>query len=249
MAFGLKLPGSDLVKLPSSQNQGLSKNISMDYLRLFASTKTWVFQWGFSTPSVANDPVERTVTGSGNASASNDWGVSVQTGATANSRARCAMKNLTGGVAIGPDGAFGRTIDFTEPGILAFRFTLIDSTTNGKCWLKFGDSCNADGDITAKGIQVRLDNRTLVYGVHNGTTLESDTGATLPAGVNASSMRVEWDGNGNWQFYLDDALDGEVSHTAFTSGYGFFCSVETNNGADTANQWADFSPVKFGTLA
>lgn len=226
----------------------LPKAMSLDYLRLWASLKTWVLAWLPGSAAYDYSFVTRTVSGSAQADSTSHFG-SVRTGTTAGSRARLAMNNLAGGNGLGPDGEFGRTLDFTEPGLLAFRFNLVGSTTNGKAWFKFGESCNADGDLTGKGLQIRIDDRALTFGVHDGATLEEAAGAAIAAGANAHSVRVEWDGNGNWTFYFDDAAGVVVAHNAFTSGYGSFCAIESYNGADAASQWFDSSPIKFGTLA
>jgi hypothetical protein len=204
---------------------------------------TWQIPW-------RSDLGTSTTAGSGSVTASN-WSVNCQTGTTVSSRAQRAL--ILAGVSdtftAGPN-VDSRVIDWSKRVTVGFAFNLVSASTNGQVFVRIGNNCSTSGNLSGRGMGIRINNTALVAQCHNGTTL--NTSATLKtntAGTSTATVIVlQSDGAGNVAVYVDNAL--AVTLTGGPTAAGFatdFLAVEALNNADASSTRVHVSPIKYYT--
>lgn len=224
-------------------DNGGGEMTTLDFVARWCAPMLWQIDWPADAPNAANGYYSVTLTGTG-ATNNNTRGMTVQTGVTAGSRARATFADT--GLWIGQGTSF-RNIDWSKNFVFHVAFTVESSTANGQNWIKISNSANSDGDITNEGVQIRIDNLTLYAGAHDGTTLNESSGTAI-SGSTQYGLTIIGDGS-NYAFYLDNApIDTLAGPTAFI-GFDARYAVESYNGADSANQRIDTSPIKVAAFA
>ena len=204
---------------------------------------TWQIPW-------RSDLGTSTTAGSGSVNASN-WAVNCQTGATSSSRAQRAL--ILAGVSdtftAGPN-VDSRLIDWSKRVTVGFAFNLVSASTNGQVFVRMGNNCSTSGNLSGRGIGIRINNTTLVAQCHNGTTL--NTSATLKtntAGTSTATVIVmQSDGAGNVAVYVDNVLAVTLTGGPTAAGIALdFLAVEALNNADASSTRVHVSPIKYYT--
>jgi hypothetical protein len=204
---------------------------------------TWQIPWraDYGTP---------TTTGSGAATASN-WAVNCQTGTTVSSRAQRALltPSVTDSFTAGPN-VDSRVIDWSKRVTVGFALNLVSASTNGQVFIRMGNNCSTSGNLSGRGMGIRINNTTLVAQCHDGTTL--NTSATLKtntAGTSTATVIVlQSGGAGNVAVYVDNVLAATLTGGPTAAGFaGDFLAVEALNNADASSTRVHVSPIKFYT--
>jgi len=204
---------------------------------------TWQIPW-------RSDLGTSTTAGSGSVNASN-WSVNCQTGATSSSRAQRAL--ILAGVSdtftAGPN-VDSRLIDWSKRVTVGFAFNLVSASTNGQVFVRIGNNCSTTGNLSGRGMGIRINNTALVAQCHNGTTL--NTSATLKtntAGTSTATVIVlQSDGAGNVAVYVDNVLAVTLTGGPTAAGIALdFLAVEALNNADASSTRVHVSPIKYYT--
>jgi hypothetical protein len=196
-------------------------------------------RWGVGTSQI--------ISGSGAAGASDGF-LDLQSGSTANSRG--ARQSQTTNFINSPGAVDGRILSIWTRIRMSGAFLHVARTSTGKLWIKFGAGPGIAGDLTNRGMQLRVDDDQLVFGCHNGTLFESS-----PVAINTTS-------NANNIFFFDITRFGELlcffngslvhtfpsSQTFTDSSLGVVSVVcEVQNFANAANHRFQISPIRILT--
>ncbi len=227
-------------------DNGGGEMTTLDFVTRWCGPNLWQFNWPADGANAANGYYLATVSGTGQTvtdQAASFGNLIVQTQGTSGSRARASQ----GGPAmfLNPGGS-QRNIDWSKPFVMFVSFAISNNTTNGQSWIKLSNSANSDGNITNEGVQVRVDDLTFYAGAHDGSTLNESSGTAISAG-SQYNLAIIGDGT-NYAFYLNDTLiDTLAGPTASITSDSRY-SVECYNGADSANQRIDVSPLKIASI-
>jgi hypothetical protein len=212
-----------------------------EFLRRWCAPRCWQFSWPADTGNGGNGFYVADVTGTGHTDTSNG-GVQVRTGATAGSRARALFADVTLWVG---DGSF-RTVMWDRPLVFHVAFSLTEVTAAGQCWIKLGNTANTDGDISSEGLQIRIDEDKIWFGAHDGDQLNEEEGPVLVVGTQ-HDLSIEGQA-GEYRFILDGVEWARLAGPTAAIGFDARYAVESYNGADSANQRIDTSPIKIGII-
>lgn len=228
-------------------DNGGGEMTTLDFVTRWCAPMLWQFDWPADGDNAANSYYTATVSGSGqtvtNANATSG-GVLVQSLNTSGSRARALMSGPS--LWLGEGTSF-RNIDWSRNFVFHVALTMQANTANGQSWIKLSNSANSDGDITNEGVQIRIDDLTLYAGAHDGATLNESSGTLLTA-LQQYCLTIIGDGT-NYAFYLDSALIDTLAGPTAALGFDSRYAVESYNGADSANQRIDTSPIKVASFA
>jgi hypothetical protein len=175
------------------------------------------------------------------------FGLDLQTGATAGSRAQRFMgTGLAANFVSGPGQSIFR-VDWSKRVTLGFALAYLSTTADGQFYLRYARNASTSGALTHRGIGVRINNTTLVAQCHDGTTL--NTSGTL-ATVSASGHVATWvvmqsDGAGNVAVYIDGTLATTMTGgpTSIDSDSANIVAEVLNNG-DASSVRIAVSPIK-----
>jgi hypothetical protein len=223
--------------------------MSTNFLKLWCSPKLWQINW----PAESNGygwgmyTVSRTGSSVFNG---NGFAVKLDTGTTADSRVNA--KILAGGFEgmglAASDSENWRRIDWTQPIVIGFSFSVSAATTNGSVWLKIGTTAGTSGDLASAGLQIRVDNLSLSFGAHNGSTLDESSSQTLAAAEYQHDIMFVGDGSGSFQCLLDGTLIDTLAGPTAPINFDARFAVEAFNSTDEANASIWCSPLKVGLL-
>jgi hypothetical protein len=167
------------------------------------------------------------------------------TGATASSTSRISMfpgvpyNGLEEGNQSG-----GRFLPWNKRVTVSFSIVSSSTSTNGTMWFRLGET-NASTDMAARGIGVKVTNKTVILEVHNGTTrATSATIATISGDYLQQHFLLQSDGSGNVSVWLNGAfvLTLAGGPTTAVNGVTTIVAAVANNADAAQNQWT-FMPV------
>jgi len=167
------------------------------------------------------------------------------TGATASSTSRISMfpgvpyNGLEQGNQTG-----GRFLPWNKRVTVSFSIVSQSTSTNGTMWFRLGET-NASTDMAARGIGVKVTNKTVILEVHNGTTrATSATIATISGDYLQQHFLLQSDGSGNVSVWLNGAFVLTLAGGPTTAGANVTTIVAAvaNNADASQNQWT-FMPV------
>lgn len=229
-------------------DNGGGEMTTLDFVTRWCGPNLWQYGWPADGNNASNGYYTATVSGSAQtatapAVGTASGGVLVQTNSTSGSRARAFL----GGPAmfLNPGGS-QRNIDWSKPFVMFVSFTVNPTTANGQSWIKLGQTANADGDITATGLQIRVDDLTFYAGAHDGSTLNESSGTLLTLAAQYN-LAIIGDGS-NYAFYLNDTLIDTLAGPTAAINFDSHYAIECYNGADSANQRIDVSPLKIASI-
>ena len=186
----------------------------------------------------------QTLSGTGSISASG-WGLNCQTGATASSRAQRTLSTIVGDFFWGQPNIGTQQINWAKRFTVGFTINPISSSTNGQWFIRIGDNASTTGNLSGRGVGIRMNNGAIAGQVHDGTTLNtSSTLKTVTLGGNQTTwIVIQSDGAGNVQFWVDNSL--EVTLTGGpTAAAVSVVAVEALNNADSSSTRVHLSPLK-----
>jgi len=229
-------------------DNGGGEMTTLDFVTRWCGPNLWQYGWPADGNNAANGYYTATISGSGQtatapAVGTAAGGVLVQTNSTSGSRARA---HLGGPAVFLFSGGSQRSIDWSKPLVFFVSFAVSNNTTDGHSWIKLSNSADNNGDITNAGVQIRIDNLTFYAGAHDGTTLNQSSGTLLTSGAQYN-LAIIGDGT-NYAFYLNDTLIDTLAGPTASIGFDGRYAVECYNGADSANQRIDVSPLKIGSI-
>ena len=186
----------------------------------------------------------QTVSGSGSISASG-WGLNCQTGATASSRAQRTLSTVVADFFWGQPNIGTQQINWAKRFTVGFSLNPISSSTNGQWFIRFGDNASTSGNLSGRGVGLRMNNGAIVAQVHDGTTLNtSSTLKTVTLGTNQTTwVVIQSDGAGNVQFWIDNSLAVTLTGGP-TAAATSVVAVESLNNADSSSTRVHLSPLK-----
>jgi hypothetical protein len=184
------------------------------------------------------------LSGSGVQSASG-WSAAVRTGTTSSSRAALYFAPTTDLFISGPNQS-RIVVDFSKRITVGFAFSALSVSTNGQIFCRLSESAGTAGNLTARGLGIRVNNTALVAQCHNGTTLNtSATLKTITAGLTETWVVLQSDGAGNVKVWIDDVLATTMTGGPTTAATTFVTfAMETLNNADASETSLRVSPVK-----
>ncbi len=229
-------------------DNGGGEMTTLDFVTRWCAPRLWQFSWPADGTNASNGFYSATVSGTAQTTTNGAGVVRVQTFSTPNSRARASLPNNSFTTFMLGDTNW-TSVDWSRKFVLFFSFSTNETTTNSKSWFKFAPTSNNDGDITGRGVQLRLDNLTAVFGAHNGTTLDESAGTSISGGGQQYNVAIIGDGSGSFDFYLNGVLEATLTGPSTDEGQGLRLAVECYNGADSANQLVDCGPIKIASFA
>jgi hypothetical protein len=229
-------------------DNGGGEMTTLDFVTRWCGPNLWQFNWPADGNNAANGYYTATISGSGQTATSPAVGTAsggalIQTNNTSGSRARA---HLGGPAVFLFSGGSQRNIDWSKPLVFFVSFAVSNNTTDGHSWIKLSNSADNNGDITNAGVQIRIDNLTFYAGAHDGTTLNQSSGTLLTSAAQYN-LAIIGDGS-NYAFYLNNTLIDTLAGPTASIGFDGRYAIECYNGADSANQRIDVSPLKIGSI-
>ncbi len=205
------------------------------------AASVWTVQWYLQDASY---------TGSASSNTS-FFGLNLSTGTTAGSTVR-VTPNILWWAPFWIDSSNAGSVTsprWTKPFVMAFAIAPISSTAAGEVWVKFSSSYYESGDLSHRGVGIKIAGTTAVGIYHDGTTGGS-TGTLFSFGANdeCHHVAIVSDGAGNITWIVDGAAAATTSAgpcTRETNPYlnkGIWSCEAANNG-DAANHWISISPI------
>lgn len=193
---------------------------------------------------------DATTSGSASTSATM-MGVQIATGSTAGSNAR-VLPNPYGWAPWWLDPSVTNPVTsprWNKPFVMSFSVSPVARTAGGTFWCKFSGAYSDDGDLSYRGVGIKVTGSTMVGIYHNGTTGGS-TATLVTFGFNddVRHVAIVSDGAGNITWIVDGTAAATTSAgpaTLETTAYlnkGNW-SVEATNGADAAQYIWNISPI------
>ena len=225
-------------------DNGGGEMTTLDFVTRWCGPNLWQFNWPADGNNAANSYYVATVSGSGQTATAQGYGsIVVQSNNTSGSRVRAFLGGpamfLVPGVSL-------RSIDWSKPFVMFVSFSIEPKTADGQSWIKLSNSANSDGDISNEGVQIRVDELTFYAGAHDGVTLNQSSGTLLSEGAQYN-LAIIGDGS-NYAFYLNNVLIDTLAGPTVSIGFDGRYAIECYNGADSANQRIDVSPLKIGSI-
>lgn len=218
----------------AAANGGTGGAAALDRFR--CNPTDWNFTWG---------SVSTTGTSGSGGNTPSNHSINVTSGATSGSRGMAIVPTTNLSTFLGAAGGDYRFCDFSKRVTVGFALAMIQATSAGATWVKIGQSASTAGDLAARGVQIKISNLTLTAACHNGSALTgSSTLATLTTST-GHYLILQSDGAGSVGVYLNGTLVATLSGgpTSATTSQ-FEIAVECTNGADSATQRVQVSPVK-----
>jgi len=178
-------------------------------------------------------------------------GVQIATGSTAGSNAR-VLPNVYGWAPWWLDPSVTNPVTsprWNKPFVMSFSVSPVARTAGGTFWFKFSGAYSDDGDLSYRGVGIKVTGSTMVGIYHNGTTGGSTgTLATFGFDDDVRHIAIVSDGAGNITWIVDGtaaattaAGPATLETTAYLNKGNW--SVEATNGADAAQYIWNISPI------
>jgi hypothetical protein len=195
--------------------------------------------WSFT--QIGWDGGTTTTAGSGAAPTGYADEVGPNTGGTASSRSQIQSR---GSLAVQSNDTTSSTFDWTKRWTFSFGIQTISVTTNGQIFIRIGGGAGTTGNLSARGVGIRINNLTLVGQVHNGTTLT--TTSTLATLTNQRIYRItiQSDGDGTVRFYVGSTLAATTTGGPTAAETFCYYVAESVNNADAASMRFIVSAIK-----
>jgi hypothetical protein len=226
---GTALPASGVV------GTAITEAGSAAHDRILCANQQYQFGWSGSS---------LTATGTGSSNLFS-YCRDIFTGATASSTSRISMfpgvpyNGLEQGNQSG-----GRFLPWNKRVTVSFSIVSSSTSTNSNMWFRLGET-NAATDMAARGVGIKVTNKTVILEVHNGTTrATSSTIATISGDYLQQHFLIQSDGAGNVSVWVNGAfvLTLAGGPTTAVNGVTTIVAAVANNADAAQTQWT-FMPV------